>query len=259
MLVFSSNRFKFLNWGKVNKKIKRKRDFICILCSIINQTSLLIIKKAIMAGILDLLNSDLGKQIISGVSGSTGNDNRKTSSVLTMALPVLMKAMQRNAATPKGAQGLMGALSGKHDGRILDNLDGLFNGGVAESVQKDGAGILGHILGNKQQGVEKVIGEKSGLDAGSVATILKTAAPLLMGMLAKQKQDQNISNSGDLSGLLGGLLGGNEAKNEQNFLEKILDADGDGSVVDDVAGMFLGAGKKKSGGIPSLLGGLFGK
>ena len=79
-----------------------------------------------MAGILDLLNSDLGKTIISGVSGSTGTDQNKTSSVLTMALPVLMKAMERNAATPEGAQGLMGALSGKHDGSILDNLSGLF-------------------------------------------------------------------------------------------------------------------------------------
>ena len=43
-----------------------------------------------MAGILDLLNSDLGKTIISGVSGSTGTDQDKTSSVLTMALPVLI-------------------------------------------------------------------------------------------------------------------------------------------------------------------------
>ena len=211
-----------------------------------------------MAGILDLLNSDLGKQIISGVSGSTGNDSGKTSSVLTMALPVLMKAMERNASTPEGAEGLMGALSGKHDGSILDNLGGLFGGGVEETVKQDGAGILGHILGGKQSGVEKVIGQKSGLDASAVGNILKVAAPLLMGVLGKQKKEQNISNSGDLTGLLGGLLGGNEAKNEQNFLEQILDADGDGSVVDDVAGMLLG-GNKKSGGLGSLLGGLFGK
>ena len=212
-----------------------------------------------MAGILDLLNSDLGKQIISGVAGSTGNDSNKTGSVLTMALPVLMKAMERNAATPEGAQGLMGALEKKHDGSILDNLGGLFGGGVEESVKQDGAGILGHILGQKQQGVEQVIGQKSGLDAGSVGNILKVAAPILMGVLGKQKREQNVSNSSDISGLLGGLLGGNETKNEQSFLEKILDADGDGSVVDDVAGMLLGGSGKKSGGIGGLLGGLFGK
>ncbi|GAB7256317.1 DUF937 domain-containing protein [uncultured Polaribacter sp.] len=211
-----------------------------------------------MAGILDLLNSDLGKQIVSGVAGSTGNDASKTGSALTMALPVLMKAMERNASSPEGAAGLMGALTGKHDGSILDNLGGLFEGGVDESVKQDGAGILGHILGSKQQGVEQVIGQKSGLDAGSVANILKVAAPILMGVLGKQKQEQNISNSGDLTGLLGGLLGGSSANNDQSFLEKILDADGDGSVIDDVAGMVLG-GNKSKGGLGGMLGGLFGK
>ncbi|APZ47160.1 hypothetical protein BW723_13090 [Polaribacter reichenbachii] len=213
-----------------------------------------------MAGILDLLNSDLGKQIVSGVAGSTGNDSNKTSSVLTMGLPVLMKAMERNAATPEGAEGLMGALANKHDGSILDNLGSLFGGGgVDESVKQDGAGILGHILGAKQNGVEQVIGQKAGIDAGSVGNILKVAAPILMGVLGKQKKEQNVSSSGDLTGLLGGLLGGSSASNDQSFLEKVLDADGDGSVVDDVAGMLLGGSNKQSGGIGGMLGGLFGK
>lgn len=212
-----------------------------------------------MAGILDLLNSDLGKTIISGVSGSTGTDQDKTSSVLTMALPVLMKAMERNASTPDGAAGLMGALSSKHDGSILDNLGGLFGGGVDDNVKDDGAKILNHVLGSKQQGVEQVIGQKAGLDAGSVANILKVAAPILMGVLGKQASQNNVSSQNDISALLGGLLGGNDTANEQSFLEKILDADGDGSVIDDVAGMVLGGGNKSSGGIGGLLGGLFGK
>ncbi|WP_299104936.1 DUF937 domain-containing protein [uncultured Tenacibaculum sp.] len=214
-----------------------------------------------MEGILDLLNSDLGKTIISGVAGSTGQDTNKTGSVLTMALPVLMKAMQRNASTPEGAEGLMGALSKKHDGGILDNLGDLFQGGVNADVLQDGGKILGHVLGNKQQGVEQVIGQKAGIDAGSVANILKTAAPILMGVLGKQTRQSNVNNSGDLSGLLGGLLGGSSAQKEQSFLEQILDADGDGSVVDDVAGMVLGgSSNQKSGGLlGGLLGGLFGK
>ena len=211
-----------------------------------------------MSGILDLLNSDLGKQIISGVAGSTGNNSNKTSSVLTMALPVLMKAMQRNAATPQGAEGLMGAISGKHSGGILDNLGDLFGGGVDESVTNDGDKILGHVLGAKRQGVESVIGQKAGMDASSVAQILKVAAPILMGVLGKQASQSNVSSSNGIGDLLGGLLGGNSAPQEQNFLEQILDADGDGSVIDDVAGMVLGGGKKK-GGLGGLLGGLFGK
>ncbi|NJX16275.1 DUF937 domain-containing protein [Tamlana crocina] len=211
-----------------------------------------------MSGILDLLNSDLGKTIISGVSGSTGTDETRTSSVLTMALPVLMKAMERNASTPQGAEGLMGALmNSKHDGSIINNIGGLFSGGVDDAVKNDGDKILSHVLGTKKQGIEKIIGEKSGVSAGDVGNILKVAAPILMGVLGKQARQNNVSTPNDLGGLLGGLLGGNSAKEEQSFLEKILDADGDGSVVDDVAGMVLGNAKNK-GGLGGLLGGLFG-
>ncbi|AUC15367.1 hypothetical protein BTO06_09535 [Tenacibaculum sp. SZ-18] len=212
-----------------------------------------------MEGILDLLNSPMGKTIISGVAGSTGQDSNKTGSVLTMALPVLMKAMERNATTPQGAEGLMGALN-KHDGGILNNLDDLFSGGVNKEVVDDGGKILGHILGSKQQGVQQVLGQKAGMDVGAVGNILQTAAPILMGLLGKQSRQSEVNNSGGLESLLGGMLGGSKTQNEQNFLEKILDADGDGSVIDDVADMVLGASQKKSGGLlGGLLGGLFGK
>ena len=215
-----------------------------------------------MSGILDLLNSDLGKTIISGVSGSSGQSQDKTSGLLTMALPVLMKAMERNASTPKGAEGLMGAISGKHNGSILDNLGGLFGGGVDKEVVDDGDKILGHILGNKRSNVEQVLGQKAGMDSGAVASILKVAAPILMGVLGKSASQNNVSSPSGLGGLLGGLLGGasqsGPVTKEQTFLEKMLDADGDGSVIDDVAGMVLGSGKKK-GGLGGLLGGLFGK
>jgi hypothetical protein len=152
----------------------------------------------------------------------------------------------------------MSALGGKHDGGILDNLGGLFGGGVDDSVKNEGDKILGHVLGQKRQGVEQVIGQKAGVDAGAVSSILKTAAPLLMGFLGKQTRQNNVSSQGDISNLLGGLLGGSSAQKEQSFLESILDADGDGSVVDDVAGMLLG-GNKSGGGIGGMLGGLFGK
>ena len=211
-----------------------------------------------MAGILDILDSDLGKSIISGVAGQTGQSENKAGSVLTMALPVLMQAMKRNASTPQGAEGLLGALSGKHDGSILDDLGGLFGGGVDQNVIDDGGKILGHVLGGRQQNVTNALSKKSGVDAGSVAQILKVAAPILMGILGKQTRQQKVSNASGMDSLLGGLLGGNSPKTQQSFLESMLDADGDGSVIDDVAGMVLG-GDKKKGGLGSLLGGLFGK
>lgn len=212
-----------------------------------------------MSGILDLLNSDLGKTIVSGVSNETNQPQSKTQDVLTMALPVLMAAMKRNAATSKGAEGLMSALNSKHDGSILDNLGGLFRGGVGNDVMEDGSKILGHVLGGKQQNVQMAISQKSGIDANAVAQILKVAAPILLGVLGNQAKKQQVNNSSGLESLLSGMLGGNSATNEQSFLESILDADGDGSVIDDVAGMVLGGNNQKKGGLGGLLGGLFGK
>lgn len=212
-----------------------------------------------MSGILDLLNSDLGKTIVSGVSNETNQPQNKTQDVLTMALPVLMAAMKRNAATPQGAEGLMSALNSKHDGSILDNLGGLFSGGVGNDVMEDGSKILGHVLGGKQQQVTSTLGAKTGMDANSVAQILKVAAPILLGVLGNQAKKQQVNNPSGLESLLGGMLGGNSNKNEQSFLESILDTDGDGSVIDDVAGMVLGGGNQKKGGLGGLLGGLFGR
>lgn len=210
-----------------------------------------------MSGILDLLNSDLGKTLINGVSSQTNQPESKTQDVLTMALPVLMQAMKRNASSQEGAEGLMNALSSKHDGSILDNLSGLFNGGVDSNVIDEGSKILGHVLGNKQPQVEQALGAKAGMDSNSVAQILKVAAPILMGFLGKQTKESNVSNASGIESLLGGLLQNNNPQQEQSFLESILDADGDGSVVDDVAGMVLGGDKNKSG-LGGLLGGLFG-
>ncbi len=210
-----------------------------------------------MAGILDLLSSPMGKQIINGVSGQTGQSASATGNVLSMALPVLMGAMKKNAQSPDGAAGLMSALSGKHDGSILDNLGGLFEGGVDDNVLQDGAGILGHVLGDKQESVTSALSSQSGMDTGGVGNVLKVAAPLLMGMLGKQSKQAGVSNASGLNGLLGGMLGG-QPKQNQSLITSLIDSDGDGSILDDVAGMVLGGGNKE-GGIGGMLGGLFGK
>ncbi len=213
-----------------------------------------------MSGLLDLLNSPMGKQLISGVAGQTGQPENKTADVLSMAMPLLMGAMKKNASTPGGAQGLMTALSSKHDGSILDNLGGLFGGGVDQGVMDDGAGILGHVFGSKQPQVENALSSKSGIDAGSISQILKIAAPILLGYLGKQSRQQKVSNPDALSGLLGGLMGGgNTANKQQSLIETFLDSDGDGSVIDDLAGMVLSGGSQKKSGLGGLLGGLFGK
>jgi len=210
-----------------------------------------------MSGLLDLLSSSTGQQLVSGVASQTGQPESKTAEVLAMALPLIMGAMKKNASSPSGAQSLMSALNTNHDGSQWDNIGQVFSGGVNDSLKKDGAGILGHVFGNKQSTVENALSKQSGMDTSTIAEILKIAAPLLMAYLAKNKKQSKINDANGLSGLLGQLLGGQSTKN-QSLITTLLDADGDGSVLDDVAGMVLGS-KKKKGGLGGLMGGLFKK
>ena len=153
-----------------------------------------------------------------------------------------MQAMQRNAATPQGASGLLGALSHKHDGRILDQLGEIFANNNSNAIARDGSKILGHVLGNRRQNVENAISQQSGINNSTVSQILKIAAPIVMGFLGKQQRQSAVSDANGLTNLLGGLVGGNfhDKGGNQNLFESILDADQDGSIIDDVAGAVLG-------------------
>jgi hypothetical protein len=212
-----------------------------------------------MAGILDLINSDLGKQIISGIGNQVGTSEGETSSVLASALPTLINAMQNNSQTEQGAGGLLGALlGGKHDGGLLDNLGGLLGGGGLDT--EDGGKILGHVLGGNQANVEAGLSQNTGVSSDKIGMILKMAAPILMAYLANQAKSNNVQSGSDLGGLLGGLLGGQASQQQApsmggSILTSILDQDGDGQLG---LGDAVTAATKK-GGLGGLLGSIFGK
>ena len=190
--------------------------------------------------ISSLLQGPMGQQMINGVANQLGIKNEQAQMAVSTAVPLLLSALNRNASSGD-AQNIANALERDHNGSILDNLGGFLNGGNFS----DGASILGHILGGKQVQVENAIGKSSGLNTSQIAQILAMVAPIVMGYLGKQKQSNGLDASG-LSTLLGGLVGGATQSNqrEMSTIEKLLDRDGDGSVIDDAM---------------DLLGGFFGK
>ncbi len=210
-----------------------------------------------MSGILDLINSDLGKQIIGNISQQTGINENQAADVVSSSVPELLGAMQGNMLSGDGAEGLLGALTGgKHDGSILDNLGGFLGGGDFS----DGGKILGHVLGGNLGAVETGISKKTGVDSSIISKILPMLAPIIMGYLGKQAKSNNVSNSSDLGGLLGSLLTGATSGNSgglgSSILTGALDQNGDGKLDASDA---IAAVTKKKGGLGGLLGGLFGK
>jgi len=203
-----------------------------------------------MISLQDLLGNDAGDQAIDQISQNVGADNSLVNSAIQMALPALISGLANNAATPDGAESLNNTLEQHHDGSVLDNIEGLagqiFGGGQGASASPatDAGGILGHILGNNQGQVAQDVSQKTGLGIGQVAQILMFLAPIVMGYLGKQKQEQGADASG-LSGILGGLLGNSQPQAASqstgnavlDMASNALDRDHDGSAIDDIASM----------------------
>lgn len=205
-----------------------------------------------MFSLQDLLGAEQGSQAVEQISQNVGADSSAVSSAIQAALPALINGLANNAATPEGAKSLDAALDEDHaGGGVLGNLGGLAGmifGGGQESPpprQADAGGILGHILGGSQGQVAQDVSQKSGLGLGQVAQILMFLAPIVMGYLGKQKQEQGVGPDG-LGGILGGLLGGGQAQAAApqssgnsmiDMASNMLDSDRDGSSLDDIASM----------------------
>ncbi len=196
-----------------------------------------------MTEILNLLG---GSNLIDGITKQTGISKDQVSSVVTNAIPALMGAMQKNSQNEEGAAGLLSALqSEKHDGSLLNGLGSIFGGDNINSLTTDGAGILGHLFGGNQKNIENAISSKTGVSTSGVSQILQMLSPVLMSFLGKQVSDNNVNSVSGLSSILQGLSGGN-----MSDILSSLDADKDGSFLDDLAEKFLGKNNP--------LGGLFG-
>ena len=206
-----------------------------------------------MADLFDLLKGQLDDNLIGQLSNQLGGaDRQQTQKAAQGAISTLVSALAKNAANPQKASGLSNALDNDHDGSILDNLSGLLGGNVGQQHARaaNGAGIIKHLLGNQQNGAIDMISKMSGLDSGKSGNMLATLAPIVMGMLGKQKRQSGL-DIGGIAGLLSNSV--NQQRSSGNpmldMANRFLDQDGDGSALDDVAGM-VGKG---------LLGKLFGR
>jgi hypothetical protein len=183
--------------------------------------------------LLDSLMQELQGGGIDQLSRSTGLGADDVTKVVSGSLPVIMGALTRNSGTSEGAGALLAALDRDHDGSVLDDITGFLGSGAGAA---DGAGILRHALGQRQGRVENALSTASGVDPASVAKILAMVAPLVMGALGKAKRQQGLDPSG-LASMLGQEREVARQRSPQSvdLLTKVLDADDDGSVMDEVA------------------------
>ncbi len=198
-----------------------------------------------MSNILEDLLGQLGPAGVAKIAGSLGSDQGATSKAIGLALPALLGGMARNASQPDGAQSLASALDDHGDG-MMGQLAGLLGG----------SGILGHILGQKQEPVAQQVAKGSGMDLGAVMKLLPILAPIVMSFLSREKKSQGLDATG-----LGSILNQEREAVEQpggigGALASLLDGDGDGIDLGDIMGAISGGGQ--SSGMGGMLGKLLG-
>ncbi len=152
-----------------------------------------------MDALTETLMSQLSQGGLSAVGQKIGADERTAASALSTAVPLLVAALARNASTTEGAASLQQALVKDHDGSILEHVTDFLGNPEAAN----GAGILRHVLGHQQVTVQQGLSRSLGLESNQIGTLLQIAAPLLMGALGKQQQQQGF-DLGSLASFLGG-------------------------------------------------------
>lgn len=183
----------------------------------------------------DLLGALMGQlteqKAVSAIGKQVGADSQTTTKALQYAIPVLLGALANNTAKRGGANALNNALTKDHDGSILNDIMGAVAGGSNNGL---GAGILKHVLGGQRNTVEQQLSSQTGLSAAGMGQIMEIAAPILLGMLGKQKRENNLGASA-IASLLGGAK------------QQAADAPFGPSM--DMLGALLGGGSRSKSGL----------
>ena len=183
---------------------------------------------------MNMLEALLGNDadgVVQQLGRQFGLDESQASSALGALLPALVAGFQQRAANTSGLESLEAALRSGHQHGYLNDLQSL---GRSDTVSV-GNDILGQIFGSRD--VSREVATRASAHAGVGADILKRMLPVVaavaMGALARRQFGGASARAGMVPGPAapgqgGGLL---------DMLTPMLDANRDGTMVDDVIGM----------------------
>jgi hypothetical protein len=180
--------------------------------------------------------SSLGPEVSQKISSKTSIDQNTIQNLLPVVAPMILGGLKKQKDEHGGQDRVDHILNKYGNPSALDNMDDLFQRKLDD---KDTDPNLGGLLGNAGSDATNLLSNNFNIDSSTASKIIPMLAPIVLGFLTK-KRDSDTGSSG-LSGL--------------------LDQDADGSVLDDVAGLFmsgLGDSSKSSNPLSGLLGGLFG-
>lgn len=182
--------------------------------------------------LLDLVNRFGGTEAVTAMAARAGISPEQAQSAMSALMPMIAGGMthqvQSNGAAALNANAAAAAP--------------LANGSAvaSDAAVEQGHSILGGLFGGHEatQGVVAEAAAKTGLDMSQITALLPMVATMAAGALAQHGASAPAAApSGGIGGMLSGMLGGGAAPGgAAGSLMSMLDANKDGSAIDDIMG-----------------------
>jgi len=191
-----------------------------------------------MATFIDEFMKTYGPEVTQQMAANTGLDQGTVQQLIPKLVPLIISGLKKQKDERGGVERVDHILNKYGDPSVLNNIKDLIS---AKTQDATADANLGGLLG-ASGGVQaaQALGKSLNIDASKILRMIPALAPIILGALSKKK---------NTAGGIGGI-------------GSLLDADGDGSIIDDVAGFVLrgggGQATRNKGVLGSILGGLFG-
>jgi outer membrane protein OmpA-like peptidoglycan-associated protein len=147
--------------------------------------------------LVDAVTGYLTPDVVQKISSFIGESPSATQKTLESIVPTILTQAADLSSSPDGANQLGNLISQGRDGNFLTNLSGQLNSDtVTQSLLNSGSGILNALFGGKLSSVIEAITSALRMKGASVSSLMKIAAPLVLGVLAKERSARGLGNSG---------------------------------------------------------------
>lgn len=191
-----------------------------------------------MPGFIDEFVKTYGPEVSKQMASNLGINKKTALNILPQVVPLVLGGLQRQKEQFGGAPRVDHILNKYGSADVLHDIGGLFASRVNDAKLDP---QLGGLLGNSGTQATNMLANKFKLDPSIAMKIIPLLAPIILGALTHKRDNAGMGSTG---------------------IASLLDQDGDGSILDDVAGFLMGgSGASSPAGnvIGNILGGLFGK
>jgi len=191
-----------------------------------------------MANFIDEFMKNYGPEVTRQMSSNLDVDQGTVTKLIPQLAPLILSGLKRQKDDQGGDARVDHILNKYGDSSVLDNIKDSISAKVNDNTADANLGGLLGIGGGTA--AAQTLSKKLNIDSSVIMKMIPALAPLILGALTKKRDTGSTGITG---------------------VGSLLDANGDGSIIDDVAGFLLRGGSgttstKAKGILGSLLGGI---